>query len=103
MDGGDGITVEVAYARPGCQRVVELQVPRGTTARQAVLCSRVLEAFPEIDPEAYRLGVFGRRVGPDHVLAQDDRVEIYRPLLVDPREIRRLRARRSAPGRGGAA
>jgi putative ubiquitin-RnfH superfamily antitoxin RatB of RatAB toxin-antitoxin module len=88
------ITVEVAFANPESQRVIELQVRSGAHAREAVKQSDIAAEFPEIDPDHCSLGVFGERVGDDYALMHGDRVEIYRPLRVDPREARRERARR---------
>jgi len=85
------IHVEVAYARPDQQVIVELDVPTGTTIEQLVLESGILETFPEIDLEKNKLGIFGKLVKKDSVLNQGDRVEIYRPLIADPKEVRRQR------------
>ena len=89
---GPRIAVEVACATPRRQRLIALRVAPGTTAIEAVWASGVLRAFPEIDPEDPDLGIFGRPVDRDAPLADGDRVEIYRPLRVEPREARRLRA-----------
>lgn len=86
------IEVEVAFARPDQQKIVLLQVEQGTTAQQAVELSGLLQLFPEIDPAALRLGVFGKAVTHERVLRARDRVEIYRSLLADPKEVRRRRA-----------
>ena len=86
------IEVEVAYARPERQLIVTLSVAEGTTARQAVELSRIAEQFPEIDLASLQLGVFGKAVKADAVLREHDRVEIYRPLIADPKEVRRRRA-----------
>lgn len=83
------IAVEVAYASATEQLVLPLRVTPGTTAREAVQASGVLDRFPEIDPESCALGVFGERVAARHVLEAGDRVEIYRPLKADPKEVRR--------------
>lgn len=83
------IHVEVAYALPERQLVVAVEVPAGTTAIEAVRLSGIEEQFPGIDPDASPLGVFGKRVRPGQVLAQGDRVEIYRPLQADPKVVRR--------------
>ena len=88
------IGVEVAFASPQRQRVIALQVSEGTRARDAVKQSGVAADFPEIDPDRCPLGIFGERIGDDVELRPGDRVEIYRPLRVDPREARRQRARR---------
>ncbi|RXZ45062.1 RnfH family protein [Crenobacter cavernae] len=89
---GASIDVEVAYARPGKQAIVKLAVAAGTSAEAAVRASAIVEQFPEIDLNDLRLGVFGKAVRADTVLRAHDRVEIYRPLLADPKEVRRQRA-----------
>lgn len=86
------IPVEVAYALPDEQVILRLEVEAGTTARQAVEASGILERFPEIDLEQNKLGIFGKLAKPDTVLRAKDRVEIYRPLIADPKEVRRQRA-----------
>ena len=91
------ILVEVAYALPKQQLILELMVPEGTTAEQAVDKSGILAKFPEIDPAQNKLGIFGKLVKGDTVLRERDRVEIYRPLIADPKEVRRKRA---AEGKG---
>lgn len=85
--------VEVAYARPDRQRLVTVELAAGATARDAVRASGLVEEFPEIDVERAPLGVFGRACPGDTVLRAGDRVEIYRPLVIDPKEARRRRAR----------
>ena len=82
-------SVQVVYARPEAQRIVTLERRPGMTAEQAVLASGLLEAFPEITQRPLLLGVFGAQVEPGRVLEDGDRVEIARPLLRDPRELRR--------------
>ena len=89
----DPILVQVAYARPERQRIVDLAVAPGTSVREAVRCSGMAREFPEIDPESAPLGVYGRAVDGEETLRAGDRVEIYRPLEIDPREARRQRAR----------
>lgn len=86
------ILVEVAYALPQQQLIVELMVPQGTTAEQAVEQSRIQQKFPEIDLAQNKLGIFGKLIKADTVLRERDRVEIYRPLIADPKEVRRQRA-----------
>jgi putative ubiquitin-RnfH superfamily antitoxin RatB of RatAB toxin-antitoxin module len=81
--------VEVVYALPDEQTLLALEVEAGTTALDAVLQSGILDTYPELDPDDLKLGVFGKTVTADHVLVALDRVEIYRPLLADPREVRR--------------
>ena len=67
-------------------------MPKGTTAEQAVQQSRILQKFPEIDLAQNKLGIFGKLVKADTVLREHDRVEIYRALIADPKEVRRQRA-----------
>lgn len=90
------LNVEVAYALPRLQRVLEVPFVEGMTAMQAVESAGLLQEFPELSATTLTLGVFGRVVPPAQVLRPGDRVEIYRPLKVDPREARR---RLAAQGR----
>lgn len=92
--------VEVVYALPHDQRLVTVEVAAGATVADAVAASGLAEVCPGIDPAAGPFGVFGERCGPERVLEAGDRVEIYRPLAMDPREARRRRAR-ARRGRGG--
>lgn len=91
------INVEVVYALPAAQTLLPLAVPAGTTAAEAVRRSGILEKHPELDLSRIRLGVFGKHVKPETPLRDRDRVEIYRPLIADPKEVRR---RRAAEGKG---
>lgn len=86
--------VEVVYARPDVQTLLGVDLPPGSTAAEAVRRSGILERHPEIAWPGAPLGVFGRRVEPDRLLQEGDRVEIYRPLTADPKEVRRRRAGR---------
>ncbi|MGP1718430.1 MAG: RnfH family protein [Methylophilus sp.] len=86
------ITVEVAYALPQKQVIISLTVQSGTTALQAILQSGLLLDFPELSVEHCKIGIFGKVVNRDAVLQALDRVEIYRPLIADPKQARRLRA-----------
>lgn len=97
--GAVPITVEVAYALPERQKLISLQVPPGTTALEAVKQSGILQAFPEIDLAESKLGIFSQVLGTkglppaeEYQMQERDRVEIYRPLLADPKEVRRKRA-----------
>lgn len=99
----DLITVEVAYALPHQQKIIALLVEPGTTALQAVLRSGIASYFPDIDMDNLKLGIFGQSLGgkglnsaASHVLHQGDRVEIYRPLISDPKDARRKRAEKNA-------
>ncbi len=86
------INVEVAYARPDKQRIIALQVAPGTTAEQAVLHSGILGEFPDIALPQCDLGIFSKLTPHGTPLKAGDRVEIYRPLIADPKEVRRQRA-----------
>jgi uncharacterized protein len=86
--------VEVVYATPAAVDAVSVTVPAGATLRDAVLTSGMLERHPEITLEKQAFGVFGRRATLEARLSPGDRVEIYRPLAVDPKEARRRRAAR---------
>ena len=86
------LTVEVVYALPETQDAVTLRLAPGATLRDAVLRSGLLERHPEIDLAVQKLGVFGAPAAPDRPLADGDRVEIYRALVMDPKEARRQRA-----------
>ena len=93
------IDIEVAYATPEKQRIAAMRVAVGCTAREAVLRSDMAAEFPEIDAENAPLGIFGNALGvrglaaaEAYELKQGDRIEIYRPLIADPKEVRKARA-----------
>lgn len=86
--------VEVVYALPLKQDVISLDVAAGATVGQALAASGMLARHPDIDLRVNRLGIWGRSTTPDALLREGDRVEIYRPLQVDPKEVRRRRATR---------
>lgn len=92
MTEADKIPVEVAYALPDKQEIVMLEVPPGTTARDAVLQSGIERLFPGLDTRESKLGIFGKGVDDGQVLRAGDRVEIYRELIADPKEVRKRRA-----------
>ncbi len=84
--------VEVAYALPKKQVIIPVKMQEGMTAEQAIRQSGVIEQFPEIDLNSNKIGLFGKLTALDTVLRHMDRVEIYRPLIADPKEVRRQRA-----------
>ncbi|NOY67683.1 MAG: RnfH family protein [Gammaproteobacteria bacterium] len=87
------IHVEVSYALPHEQHLISLNVDAGSTAEKAIQLSGLLERYPDIDiGKVNKIGVFGKLTKLDRVLKQGDRVEIYRPLIADPKEVRRKRA-----------
>jgi putative ubiquitin-RnfH superfamily antitoxin RatB of RatAB toxin-antitoxin module len=85
------ISVEVVYALPERQVLLPLSVAAGTTVHEAIEQSGIAQYFPGLDARG-RFGIFGRRVKRDAVLKEGDRIEIYRPLIVDPKDSRRRRA-----------
>lgn len=86
------IHVEVVYALPLEQRVFTLVVNENMTVEEIIKQSGVLELYPEVDLAVNKVGVFSRNVKLDATVRDKDRIEIYRPLLADPKEIRRKRA-----------
>lgn len=92
------ITVEVAYALPEEQVILEATVPEGATVADAITASGMVERFPQIGMDVARVGIFGRLAGLDAVLRSRDRVEIYRPLIADPREARKRSKERKKEG-----
>ena len=87
------ILVEVAYAKPDIQVIIPLYVKDGTTLEEAISLSGVLDDFPEIDLEKNKVGIFSKLSPKNTVLREKDRVEIYRPLIADPKEVRKQRAK----------
>ena len=86
------IAVSVVYAEPERVFMVELSLPKGATVAEAVERSGIRAVRPDIAIRDDRLGIFSRKASPDTTLRDGDRVEIYRPLLIDPKEARRKRA-----------
>lgn len=86
------IMVEVAYALPEQQVIIPIRMPEGATAEEAIKASGIVNKFPEIDMSVNKIGVFGKLAKLDVALRNLDRVEIYRPLIADPKEVRRQRA-----------
>ena len=92
----ESLTIEVAFATPEKQVVRHLDVPDGTTVRQAVALAALEQDFPGFDPEGMAIGIWGKVVPEDRLVTTGDRVELYRPLTLSPQEIRRRRARDQA-------
>lgn len=86
------IKIEVVYALPQRQELVQLILPAGATLQQAIEASGILAKHPDIDLSKNKVGVFAKLAKPDTVLRDRDRVEIYRPLIADPKEVRKQRA-----------
>lgn len=86
------IHVEVVYATPERQELASVSVPAGATVGQAIEASGLLARHPEIDLAKNKLGVYAKLAKADTILRDRDRVEIYRPLIADPKEVRKQRA-----------
>ncbi len=86
------MNIEVVFALPDRQELVALEVDPGTTVEMAISLSAIGDKFPEEDLSGYQTGVWGKAVNRDHRLQEGDRLELYRPLLMDPRDARRLLA-----------
>lgn len=97
MTGQETIHVEVAYGTAVDQKIIAIELPRGSSVVDAVNQSGIRALFSELasDQVAFSFGVFGEVVEPQTRLNQHDRVEIYRPLTVDPRDARRRRAKKT--------
>jgi hypothetical protein len=96
------VRVEVAFARVDEQSILQVEGGEGLTARSAIERSGILQRFPEIDLKVNKIGVFGKVAELDRILDPGDRVEIYRPLVADPKEARRKRAAEGKAMRKGA-
>ncbi|MDR1350650.1 MAG: RnfH family protein [Zoogloeaceae bacterium] len=94
---GHSIQVEVIYALPDKQEAISLRLPPASSLHAALQASGLLEKYPEIDPENGKFGIFSKLAKADTLLRDRDRVEIYRPLIADPKQIRQQRA---AAGKG---
>ena len=86
------IRVEVAYAQPDQQLVLTVEAPEGATLEQVLLLSRLPERFPDIDLKTAKVGIFGKLSKLSATVRAGDRVEIYRPLIADPKAVRKQRA-----------
>ena len=85
------LNIEIVYGLPDKQVLKTMQVVEGTTIRQAALQSGLENEFPDLDLHSAKLGIFGKIAKDDTVLRDKDRIEVYRPLLIDPKEARRQR------------
>ncbi len=92
MSMADPINVEVVYALPARQIVLPLKVPAGSTLQQALEASGLPAKYPEIDLAKGKFGIYSKLAKLDTILRDHDRVEIYRPLIADPKEVRKQRA-----------
>ncbi len=101
MENKQLINVEVAYALADKQTLIPLALEEGSTAQQAIDSSGVLSQYPEIDLAKNRIGIFGKLCKLNTVLREKDRVEIYRPLIADPKAVRKKRAQEGKAMRKG--
>jgi uncharacterized protein len=97
------IRVQVVYALPDRQELVSLEVPPTTTLQQAIELSGLLSKYPQIDLQKNKFGIFAKLAKPDAVLRDKDRVEIYRPLIADPKAVRKQRAEEGKAMKKGAS
>ena len=88
----DQIMVEVSYALPKEQIIISIKVPKNINVKQAIEKSGIQGKFPDIDLAINTVGIFGKQTTLNHSIKDRDRIEIYRPLIADPKEIRRKRA-----------
>jgi putative ubiquitin-RnfH superfamily antitoxin RatB of RatAB toxin-antitoxin module len=88
----DSINIDVAYATPEKQVIRAVNVDAGTTLGAAIVQSGIMVDFPDLELEDAKVGIFGKAAAMTTVLSEGDRVEIYRPLIADPKEVRRQRA-----------
>ncbi|MBS4096988.1 MAG: RnfH family protein [Sulfuricella sp.] len=93
----DDITVEVAYALPHRQTLLQVRVGADATVAEAIEQSGILKKLPELDPAHLQVGIYGKAATLGAGLRDKDRIEIYRPLIADPKEVRKKRA---AEGKG---
>lgn len=89
------INIEVAYALPTKQRIVDVAIHENATVEEAINASNITEQFPEIDLKSTKVGIWSRVVKLRDTLIDGDRIEIYRPLIADPKEIRKRRAEKA--------
>jgi hypothetical protein len=89
------LSIEVCYALPNEQVLIPVELPEGATVQQALDASGILQRCPQIDLAKQKVGVFGKLKPLDAVLADHDRVEIYRPLIVDPKAARQRRVEKT--------
>ena len=92
------LEVEIVYGKTGAARVIRLKVPDNTTLRQAIEQSGILERYPQIDLDKDKVGIFSRKRELCDPVQAGDRIEIYQPLKVEPREARRRRAKQAKAG-----
>ncbi|MDP1526326.1 MAG: RnfH family protein [Rhodocyclaceae bacterium] len=104
MSTADHIQIEVIYALPENQETVLLHLPPGSSLQQAIEASGLIGKYPEIDLAKGKFGIYSKLTKLDTLVRDRDRVEIYRPLIADPKEVRKQRAAEGkAMKKGGGA
>ena len=88
----DSVNIEICYARPGFAVSRKVCVPVNCSVQQAILQSGILQDVPEIDLSCSKVGIYGKLKTLETIVRDHDRVEIYRPLIADPKDARRSRA-----------
>lgn len=88
----DTIQVEVVYGLAEEQALLSVDVSDGSNVKEVILASNIIEQFPEIDLDKVKVGLFGKLTKMDQIVRARDRIEIYRPLIADPKEVRKRRA-----------
>lgn len=96
MEKADGIAIEVVYGDCKNQALISLKVDQNSTVEEAIIQSGILEQYPHIDLHQQAVGIFSKKVALSDPLSQGDRIEIYRPLTIDPKEARRRRSKKKA-------
>ncbi|MCW8877954.1 MAG: RnfH family protein [Kangiellaceae bacterium] len=92
LETANSLTIELIYALPEEQELLVIQAPMGSTVEQAIELSGILSKYPEIDLTNTKVGIFSKVTKLNEVLRDGDRIEIYRPLIADPKEMRRKKA-----------
>lgn len=86
------LSVEVVYGLPDVQTLLTVEVPEGIEVKEVIVASKIVEQYPEIDLETVKVGLFGKLTKMNQPVRDRDRIEIYRPLIADPKEVRKRRA-----------
>jgi len=89
------LSIELVYGLPHKQELLSVTVAQGTTIEQAIKASGILQSFPDIDLAINKVGIWNRAAKLSDVLRDTDRIEIYRPLIADPKEVRKRRAEKA--------
>lgn len=88
------LKAEVAYATPACQHLIKVLIPMGCTVECVILASGILDICPEINLMQQKVGIFSKPCQLQDLVKEGDRIEIYRPLIIDPKEARRKKSKK---------